>query len=294
MSERVWLFAALLAMGAGWGLAGTLSKIATSTGHSALGLVAWQLVIGAGILGVVCVLTGRSVAFTPRQLGFCGIIALIGSVLPGIASFTAYSLLPAGLVSMLLSIIPMIAFPIALALGTEHFSWTRLMGLGLGLLGVSLIVVPDASLPERAMVAFIPLALIAPCLYALEGNVVARWGTAGLDPIQLLFGASCVGALMSVPPAWALGHWISPARVWSAAEFALVATAAIHAAVYSAYVWMVQRAGPLFTVQVSYLVTAFGVIWAMILLSERYSVWFWAALAVLLLGVLLVQPRSNR
>ena len=55
----------------------------------------------------------------------------------------------------------MFAFPMALALGNERFAWGRLAGLCLGLTGVLLIVMPEASLPERAMVIFIPLALIA-------------------------------------------------------------------------------------------------------------------------------------
>ena len=36
------------------------------------------------------------------------------------------------------------------------------------------------------MLAFVPLALVAPFFYGLEGNVVAKWGTAGLDPAEVL------------------------------------------------------------------------------------------------------------
>jgi drug/metabolite transporter (DMT)-like permease len=48
-----------------------------------------------------------------------------------------------------------------------------------------------------------------------------------------------------------------------------------------------------FTAQVSYLVTIFGVIWAMILLREGYSGGIWAALALMLSGLFLVQPRQS-
>ena len=54
---------------------------------------------------------------------------------------------------------------------------------------------------------------------------------------------------------------------------------------------MVGRAGPVFTGQVSYLVTGFGVLWAMLLLGERYSLWIWAAMGLMAIGLLLVQPR---
>jgi drug/metabolite transporter (DMT)-like permease len=72
----------------------------------------------------------------------------------------------------------MFAFPIALALGQDRFSIARVVGLGLGLGGVALLVGPEASLPDRAMVAFIPLALIAPFFTGLRAilseNLVRR------------------------------------------------------------------------------------------------------------------------
>jgi drug/metabolite transporter (DMT)-like permease len=61
--------------------------------------------------------------------------------------------------------------------------------------------------------------------------------------------------------------------------------------VYSAYVWLVGRAGSVFAAQVSYLVTGFGVLWSMALLGERYSGYVWAALALMFAGLALVQPR---
>ena len=50
-----------------------------------------------------------------------------------------------------------------------------------------------------------------------------------------------------------------------------MAGAAIHVTVYCSYVWMVGRAGAIFAVQVSYLVTCFGVFWAMLILGERFG-----------------------
>ena len=57
--------------------------------------------------------------------------------------------------------------------------------------------------------------------------------------------------------------------------------------------WLVGRAGAVFGGQVAYLVTGFGVVWSMLLLGERYSGWVWAALALMLAGLALVQPRTR-
>ena len=43
----------------------------------------------------------------------------------------------------------------------------------------------------------VPVALVAPAFYAVEGNFVARYGTAGLDAVQVLLGASVVFGIYS-------------------------------------------------------------------------------------------------
>lgn len=262
---------ALLIMGAGWGITSPLSKIAVSTGHQPLGLVFWQMVIGAVLLGAIVFVRGGRLALGRRQITLYLAIALLGTILPNTASYRAAAHLPAGVMSIVIAMVPMFAFPIALALGQDRFSIARVVGLGLGLGGVALLVGPEASLPDRAMVAFIPLALIAPFFYGLEGNFVGKFGTAGLDPIEVLFGASVFGAVLSLPLALGFGHWLNPLGGFGAPESALVLSSIVHALVYAGYVWLVGRAGAVFAAQVSYLVTIFGVGWAMLILDEAYS-----------------------
>lgn len=285
------LIAILFVLGAGWGMTQPLSKIAVSDGYRHFGLVFWQLAIGAGLMFCLQTIRRRRLRLRPEHLKVYAIIALIGTVFPNSAAFEAMRHLPSGIISILLSLVPMMAFPLALMMGTDRFTWPRLAGLILGLCGVALLVVPEASLPQRAMIAFLPLALVAPFFYAFEGNYVAKWGTAGLDPVEVLYGASLLGAVVTLPLAIWSGQWIDPRPPWGAPDFALVLSSSIHVAVYAAYVWMVGRAGPVFAVQVSYLVTCFGILWAILLLGESYSGWIWISLVLIFAGVFLVQPR---
>ena len=293
MSRNLGPMFALLIMGAGWGITSPLSKIAVSTGHQPLGLVFWQMVIGAVLLGAIVFVRGGRLALGRRQITLYLAIAFLGTILPNAASYRAAAHLPAGVMSIVIAMVPMFAFPIALALGQDRFSIARVVGLGLGLGGVALLVGPEASLPDRAMVAFIPLALIAPFFYGLEGNFVGKFGTAGLDPIEVLFGASVFVAVLSFPLALGFGHWLNPLGGFGAPESALVLSSIVHALVYAGYVWLVGRAGAVFAAQVSYLVTIFGVGWAMLILDEAYSGYIWGALGLMLLGMFLVQPRDR-
>jgi len=290
--EKYGLIAILVLMGAGWGATQPLSKIAVSGGYQSFGLVFWQMALGSIFLGGINLIRGKGLPFSKRHLRFFVVIAVMGTVLPNATSFTAYAHLPSGVMSIVIAMVPMFAFPVALIFGNDSFRWLRIVGLSFGLAGVSLLIVPDASLPDPAMIAFIPLALIAPFCYALEGNIVAKWGTYGLDAVQVLLGASMVGTLISLPLAIGTGQWINPLPPYAAPDIALVASSMIHVLVYSAYVWMVTRAGAVFAAQVSYLVTGFGVTWAMVFLDETYSPFIWAAMGLMFVGMFMVQPRS--
>lgn len=293
--RRDWavLWALLILLGALWGITQPFAKIAVSEGYRSFGIIFWQFVIGAIILAGINGVRRKGLSWAPRHVALYVIIAVIGTLLPHAASYTAAIHLPSGILSIVLSLVPMIAFPIALAIGMDQFSMTRFLGLGLGLGAIILIAAPETSLPDPSMVWWLPVAIIAPALYAVEGNFVARYGTQGLDAVQVLLGASIVGIFMAGPVALVTGQWISPLPPYGAPDFAILGSAIAHAIAYSTYVWLLGRAGAVFAAQVGYLVTGFGIFWAKLILGETYSPWVWAAMFLMFLGLFLVQPRQS-
>jgi drug/metabolite transporter (DMT)-like permease len=221
-------------------------------------------------------------------------VALFGAVLPDIFYYLSAIHLPGGIMAITATCSTMFALPIAILLGNERFEPLRLLGLLFGLAGILLLVGPEASLPEGTAAIWVLIALCGPALYATEGNLVAHWGTQGLDPLQVVLGASLVGLIFVGPLALVSGQWINPFVEFGRAETALAVGAALHALVYATYVWLVGRAGSVFAAQSSYIITAFGVLSSMVLLSESYSHWVWLALTVMMLGMFLVQPRPAK
>ncbi len=283
----------LLTIGIGWGSTQALGKIAASTGYPPLGMVFWQLVVCTVVLGAMTVVRGKGLVVTPRAVQFYVVVAVLGTIVPGLTFYISVARLPAGIMSIIISTVPMMAFPIGLLLGAEHFSWRRLFGLALGLTGVLIIALPDASLPDPAMAAFLPLALIGPLFYALEGSYVAKVGTAGMDAVQAMFGASLVGAIIIAPVMWAMGQGFLISQL-GAPELALIGSSALHAVLYAAFVWLAARAGAVFATQTGYIVTASGMIWAALILGERFSPLVILAVVILLGGIALVQPKAAR
>ena len=291
--DTIFFTGVLIILGAGWGITIPLTKIAVSTGFGHYGLIFWQLAIGSVLMASLSALRGKGLPVNRTSLRVFAVVALIGTLIPNTASFQAAVHVPAGILSILLSMIPMFAFPVALVMGLDRFSWRRFAGLGVGLTGVLVIVMPGASGALNTPVFWICVALIAGLCYAMEGNIVAKWGTAGLDTIQVLFGASVLGAVAILPVTVATGQFIPPRDLLGSAGYALIMASVAHTLVYAGYVWLVGRAGPVFTVQVSYLVTGFGILWAKAILNEAYPPAVWAALALMFLGMYLVQPRAK-
>jgi len=285
---------ALLLLGITWGLTMPLTKIAVSGGDHAFGLVVWELVVAALLLAAINLLRRRSFRFRLAHLKMFLFISLVGNLLPTILWFVTAAHLPSGVLSIILSLVPMFALPVALVLRLERFQWQRLLGVMLGALAIAFLVGPQTSLPNRSDIWFVLLALIAPFCYGIEGNGIAKIGMGGLDPVQMLFGATLFSLCFAVPLALFSGQWMDILHPWGAAEYALLATALLTTLAYAGYIWLVGRAGSVFAAQVSYLVTGFGILWSILLLSESYSGWVWLSLLLMLAGLFLVQPRRKQ
>lgn len=293
MSRRWTFLAVLVACGLAWGSTQSLGKLAVSTGYRPFGLLFWQFTLGMALMGLVMAVRRRPPVLTRRALSFALVVALLGSVLPGITFWTSVERLPAGIMSLLISTVPLIAFVIALLLRQDRFTGLRALGLLCGAGGVVLIAAPEASLPVAGQAAFLPFAMLGPLFYAMETNYVQRAGMGEMDAFQAMALVSGIGAVIVLPLALATGQFIDPFVPWGRAEWAFLAGSVTHVLTYAAFVWLAARAGSVFASQCSYIVTASGLVWATALLGERVPSTLWAAMALLLAGLALVQPRAR-
>lgn len=279
-------------MGATWGVTPVLIKVAVNAGHHPLGMIVWGNVISVVLSGIVTVARGRKLPISRAHLKLYVVVALLGAMIPHFLNFTAVAHLPAGIMSILIALVPMFSMPIALAMGFEKASVVRFIGALCGAVAIVLIVGPDAAMPDAGKIGFVILALGASLCYGAEGNFITWFGMRGADPVQVLLGASIVGLVIALPLAATTGHLI-PLDNLGLPEIAIIGAAVISWGTYATYIWLIGRAGPVFASQVAYLVTAFGVVWAMMLLGERYSIWVWMAFALMLIGITLVRPRES-
>lgn len=281
----------LLGCGMGWGLTVPLLRISVSTGHPPLGLLLWQKLI---MLAVMLPLLGLARQPLPPVRGRIDLfvaIALFGAVLPGYFSYLTAAHLPGGVRAIIIALVPMFVLPMALLIGYERPDPRRTLGVLLGAAAMVLIALPGAGVTPSVGVGIILLALVAPFSYGVEANYLAWRTSLGLHPFQVMFGAAAAGLVLVLPLAVATGQLVPLAWPLGPAEWALVVSSILNALAYAGYVWLVGQAGSLFASLMAYLVTGFGVVWSMLLLGERYSLLVWAAFAILVAGIALVQPR---
>ena len=77
-------------------------------------------------------------------------------------------------------------------------------------------------------------------------------------------------------------------------EFSILALGFLNAGAYTLFVLTVQRYGPIFASQTGYIVTLSGVFWGVVIFQETHSLWVWASLVTLILGLALVAPRRSK
>jgi len=296
--KRFGVLVILLVMGIVWGATIPLTKIAVSTGYQPLGLIFWQLIFTIIVLAPIALVRrliagpARRAILNSQTLIYFLVIILLGTLIPNSFSYFSAARLPAGVMAIVIASVPMFTLVIALALRIEKPVVARIIGVLAGAAAVALLIGPEASLPEPEKAIYVLVALLAPVSYGFEACYIALRAPKQLDPVMTLLGASVLGIFIVGPLAYFTGSWIDLNVEWRSPEWALFASSIMHAFAYTGYIWLVGVAGVVFSSQIAYVVTIAGVLISAIALNEIYSTWVWAALALMLVGMVLVQPRK--
>lgn len=284
---------ALMAVGLVWSVGVVLWKLIAASGLSPLGLTVWQTLFAVGFLWALVRLRGRRLHWDREHLTYYAGLGLLGSLVPTTCYYIAMRGLDAGVAAIVISCVPMLALLAATLLRIDRPSLIRILGVVLGFAAMALIAAPG-SLPDAGALPYLGFALIAALCYGLEGAWIVLRSPDGLDPVSALLGASVVTLALGLPLALATGHLFPPALIWNGTGLVMLAATAANIAAYLGYIWIVDRAGPVFAAQVSYIITLGGVFWSVTLLDESYTGQVWLSLVLMLAGLALVQPRRGK
>ena len=286
-------FLILIILGLGWGLSFTLGKIAITAGGTPIGLTFWQsLFSGLILLAYVFFRHGKiiipKIMFLPIV-----IITFLSVVIPNIIFYACIEHLDARVLSISVSVIPLFTYLIAMGLRMDKFKVRRVIGLITGFCALLILILPENSLPDKRDIPWVLLALNCALCYALENIYIDRLALQNFGPIRLVCAVSFVSAIITFLLSLVMDQFfiLQPTNLYL--FISTLGLGFISATAYSIFIYLIGRAGSVFSSQVGYLVTFFGVVWGIIILGESHSVFVWISLAMIMMGIFLVQPKQT-
>jgi|SRR5579871_283075 len=209
------------------------------------------------------------------------VVGLVNTALPFWLLSWGEKRLDSGLASIIQGAVPIFNALLALAFFREHrVGGVKLVGLVVGFVGVALLV---GAQPHGKLLAALAVVGMALC-YAF-GTLVAGRHLKGTPPLVVAL-ASCLVATIAAAPA---GIVQAPAGMWHGETIMAILVLGVvgTALAYLLFFQIIQTAGPSYATLVTYLVPPIALAYGAIFLGERFGIYAFVGLALILGGVAL-------
>ncbi len=276
----------LFAAGATFGLAPSLARTAVTGGIPPMGYVFW-MATGAAVLSLLIAhARGTRPRFGRAHLLYYVFSGATRIVFGGFVMYTTLAHVPAGVVAIVLATAPLMTYFVRLLLGQERLIGGRALGICLGLAGVGFLFGPSTALPDPAVLGWLAFAFLVPVLYTVSNLTIERLRPPDEDSITLTAGMLVSVVVLAAALALATGQFHPLWRTgFALPEAAMFTHSVAMAGAFLGLYEVVRRSDATFGGQVSYISTISGIVFGMLLLGERPSIWVWVAVACILAGV---------
>ena len=277
----------LLLLGILWGLGPILAKIVVAE-VPVFTLVGGRLTLAAAVMWLFLRLRGQSMPRDRRSWMLYAGQGIFNAAIPFCLISWAVQTIPGGLAALLQATTPIFTLLLAhFFAGAERLTPSRVAGVLLGFAGVLLQMLPTLR-PGLTANVWSQLAVILACVLFGAMAIVSRRFMLGQPPLQSATGTFTAGALFLWPFALFLDRpfALSPSLPVLAAWLALALLASVVAR--TVYFTIVNRTSATFVTMVMYILPVTGLIVGAILLGEPLSLGLLLSLALILLGIFLV------
>ncbi len=284
----------LLLGGISYGSLFTANKIAIDAGFPFIAYSFWQALFAGVVTLVLAGIVSKPPSLGKENLRVFGLVAVFGFLGPLLVVTYVADRLPPAVLTLCAALIPATTYSLTLVLRFDRFRWLSVGGVLLGFGGILLIVVPTGSLPESGAWVWVLFSLLMPMSAAVNNVAGARFSPVGVSAFALCGGMMMVAALLLLIVMLAQGELFLPTDADSSGLWGLLWATAGQAITYSCFFEIVRRAGALFFAQLNYVVVAAGIFWASIFFGAALSHWVWAAVAVLVASLVLINAGTAR
>ena len=215
-------------------------------------------------------------------------VGVLNSALPFVCFTYALLSITTGLSAILNATVPLFGALIAWLWLKDRPSGSRMLGLAVGFIGVTMLAWDKASFKPDAnglSTGWAVLACLLACLcYGTAASVAKRY-MAGLPSLVSATGSQ-IGASIALIPLTAL-YWPSHAPSLQAWGAVVVLGVVCTGLAYILYFRLIERAGPARALAVTFAIPAFAVFYGVLLLGESITAWMVICALVIIAGTTL-------
>jgi drug/metabolite transporter (DMT)-like permease len=291
ISLRDWSL--LLLLGLIWGASFFFVSVAVAE-IPPLALVLFRVAIAAAALHFY--LAARRISLAPAlpyMRGFV-LLALLNNIVPFSLMFAGQTAIGAGLASVLNATTPVWTLIFAATLTRdEAFGWNKFAGIALGIIGTAVMIGPGLIAGSGGPL-WAKLALIGTALsYGLAAVVAKRFRS--VPPVLVATGQLTASTIIMMPVVlilYSVGDLFSASVVAWGAVFGLALLSTAFA--YILFFGLIRSAGATNTSLVTLLVPPSAVLLGAVFLGERMQSFEFAGMALIGLGLLVIDGRLFR
>lgn len=278
----------LLILGAFWGGNPIFAKALALEGLHPLSAVFWQSLWAGTVLASISLVRGMPIRIDRAHLAYYGMIGGVGTGVAWVSLVYVAGAISASYGAIVVLLSPLLTYVFAVLVRIEGLRMGRVIGIGLGFAGACVLVLPKGGLPSPELWLMALLGLLVPAGYATS-NVYAQWGRPkNADNISLAAGTMFVMALVTGSLALVSGNFHQVWLDFDRSDWLILGWGFSTAASYYTYYRLVSLAGAVYMGQVGYIAVLLGVAWGVALFGETIPVTMWAAAALVIAGVALV------
>ena len=271
----------------------SLNRIAITEGIPVFAFVFWQGLGTALVTFVATIATRQLPSLRHKDLRLYLLLGVVGIAVPyTLLAFVAPKV-PAGAIALGLTLSPILTYVIAVLFRIDRVRLLRIAGILFGLAGILLVLLPGQSLPEPGMAPWLLMAFGAPLCWAFCNVCIAILRPPEMRAIPLTCGVFACASIIMLPVMAVTENWWIFDATMTDGDWALIGTIVIIPIVYALTFVLIQMLGPVLFSTIGYFGTLMGLGWAALYFGEVPSPWIWAAIAILFLGLFLVNRTSK-
>ena len=203
----------LISLGLLWGGVTNVARYIGLSDTPPLGYAFWTVLIGALLLTMVNIFRRQRVPLSVRHIGYFLAAGTLTSGLPTANMFVCLNYISVGAMSLVLTMVPLVTYLLSFIFGLEQRNLKRASGIGLGLLGALLVILPENGLPSDQPIGWFLLAFLSPIGYAAGNVYTAKCRPADIDSLVGANGMMCGSALLLLTVTLISDQWFV---LWSA------------------------------------------------------------------------------